>query len=97
MLPIDYLPGARNDFDKSFDWYAERSTLAAERFANAVDAGLIRVAQRPLAFPFVDQIHQGCPLKKFPFRIIFRVIDDRILIVAVAHAKRRPSYWGQRR
>ena len=32
MKPVDYLPVARRDFDESFDWYAERSTIAAERF-----------------------------------------------------------------
>ena len=26
MLPVDYLPGARRDFDESFDWYAEQSS-----------------------------------------------------------------------
>ena len=40
MLPVDYLPGARRDFDESFDWYADRSTSAAVRFADAVDAAL---------------------------------------------------------
>jgi plasmid stabilization system protein ParE len=35
MLPIDFLPEARLDFDESFDWYAERSVEAASRFAMA--------------------------------------------------------------
>jgi hypothetical protein len=32
MKPVDYLPGARRDYDESIDWYAERSVIAAERF-----------------------------------------------------------------
>ena len=40
MLPIDYLPGARRDFDESFDWYVARSPLAALRFVNAVEQAL---------------------------------------------------------
>ena len=32
-------------------------------------------------------------LKRFPFRIVFRNEPHRSLIVAIAHAKRRPGYW----
>lgn len=37
MPSIEYLSGARRDFDESFDWYAERTVEAALRFAAAVD------------------------------------------------------------
>jgi plasmid stabilization system protein ParE len=46
MLPINYLPAAVRDFDEAFDWYARRSTIAAERFANAIDASLLDFADR---------------------------------------------------
>ena len=38
--PIEYLSGARIDFDESFDWYAERSIGSAIGFALAVDGAL---------------------------------------------------------
>jgi hypothetical protein len=34
---IEYLQGARRDFDESFDWYASRSARAAIGFALAVE------------------------------------------------------------
>ena len=96
MLPIDYLSGARRDFDESFDWYAERSTQAAVRFAAAVDAALDKIAASPTQFASPDGIHRECPVKKFPFRIVYRLVDNRVLVVAIAHAKRRPGYWRNR-
>jgi plasmid stabilization system protein ParE len=96
MLPVDYLPGARRDFDESFDWYAERSTQAAIRFVSAVDAALAAVAKDPMRFAAIDAIHRECPAKKFPFRIVYRLTQDRVVVVAVAHAKRRPGYWKAR-
>lgn len=96
MMPVDYLPGARRDFDESFDCYAERSALAAERFANAVDATLTRIAARPEQFAQLDRLHRECTVKRFPFRIVYRVESNRLLVVAVAHAKRRPDYWRHR-
>ncbi len=41
-------------------------------------------------------MHRECPVKKFPFRIVYRVVDDGVLIVAVANAKRRLGYWRNR-
>ena len=96
MLPVDYIPGARRDFDESFDWYAERSTQAAVRFVNAVDAALSAIAADPKRFAAVDDLHRECPVRRFPFRIVYRVTADRIVVVAIAHAKRRPGYWEDR-
>lgn len=96
MLPIDFLSGARRDFDESFDWYAERSTQAAERFVDAVNAALEKVATNPTQFTSADGVHRECPVKKFPFRIVYRLVEDRVLVVAIAHAKRRPGFWRKR-
>ncbi|MBL8830167.1 MAG: type II toxin-antitoxin system RelE/ParE family toxin [Planctomycetaceae bacterium] len=96
MSPIQLLPEARQDFDQSFDWYATRSDVAAERFTFAIEAGLARIAKDAAMLPHINPRHQYCPVSRFPFRIIFRVLHDHILIVAIAHAKRRPQYWKQR-
>lgn len=96
MKPVDYLPGARHDFDESFDWYAGRSIVAAERFSAAVNAALNEIAADPDRFVLIDSRQRGCMLKRFPFRIVYRIEPTRILVVAVAHAKRRPGYWKRR-
>jgi plasmid stabilization system protein ParE len=96
MATIDFHSGARRDFDESFDWYALRSAEAAVRFAAAVDAALDKVAATPTRFASPDGVHRECPVNKFPFRIVYRLVDNRILVVALAHAKRQPGYWRDR-
>jgi plasmid stabilization system protein ParE len=96
MIPVDLLPGARRDYDESFDWYAARSEVAAARFSNAIDAALATIASAPDRFAAVDSIHRECLVMRFPFRVVYRIEAKRILVVAVAHAKRRPGYWKDR-
>lgn len=96
MPPVEFLPAARRDYDESFDWYAARSPLAAVRFTNAVEFALSQIAADPERFAAVDDIHRGCALQHFPYRVIYRVHMDQIVIVAVAHAKRQPDYWKKR-
>jgi len=33
---------------------------------------------------------------RFPYRIVYRVRDEDIYIVAIAHSSRRPDYWRDR-
>jgi plasmid stabilization system protein ParE len=35
-------------------------------------------------------------LNRFPFALVYRVVDDEIIIYAVTHAKKKPRYWKQR-
>jgi len=96
MLPVNYLPGARRDFDESFEWYADRSPIAAARFTGAIDAAVKKISGGSSILPYVDQRHQECPVKRFPFRVVFRQDDSQILIVAIAHTKRRRNFWQYR-
>lgn len=45
----------------------------------------------------LDRLHRRFPLRRFPFGLIFRVDGERLRIVAVAHRRRRPGYWRERR
>lgn len=35
-------------------------------------------------------------LRKFPYSLVYAVDSDEILVVAVAHQRRRPGYWRKR-
>jgi plasmid stabilization system protein ParE len=93
---IEFGPGARVDFDESFDWYAERSHAAAIGFAQAVEDAFDKILKNPRRFSATVRGCRYCALKRYPFRIIFHEDENHIVIVAVAHAKRRSTYWRNR-
>ena len=33
---------------------------------------------------------------RFPFELIYRVEADAVVVIAVAHQRRRPGYWKSR-
>jgi plasmid stabilization system protein ParE len=35
-------------------------------------------------------------LKTYPYAVVFREGEEEILILAIAHGKRRPGYWRKR-
>jgi toxin ParE1/3/4 len=93
---IDFLGGARADFDESFDWYAKRSVGAAIGFASAVDEAIDKIVVDSGRFPSIFGGCRYCSLGRYPFRIVFRDEPDRLVVAAIAHVKRRPGYWRGR-
>ena len=83
MANVIICSAAEVDFTESLKWYAERSIDAANDFD----------AER---LPMCDERHRYFLLRRFPFRIIYRIANFDILIIAVAHGSRSPDYWMNR-
>ena len=50
----------------------------------------------PNTWPAFDHGTRRFLLRRYPYNLIYRVEPTRLVIVAVAHAHRRPGYWKQR-
>lgn len=83
-------------------WYDEQITGLGDRFLVAVEAAIERVARWPDAGSptRVDEsgqvIERRVATSGFPFAIEYRLMDRTILVLAVHHQRRRPSYWAER-
>src|SRR5438105_1006319 len=89
---------AAKEFRQARSWYARRSSRTALRFVEALNKGIEQLATLPNLWPFYDDRHQWFKLRKFPYLLVFRELDDgHLVIVAVAHSARRPGYWRRRR
>ena len=95
-MRIDFHPDATTELEASVAWYSEHSPSASRNLVVAIDVALASIAQDPARFFHIDDLHQACSVVKFPFQIVYRHVPNRILVVAVAHAKRRPGYWHDR-
>jgi len=68
MTEVEFLAGARADFDSAFDWYSARSEAAAKRFLEEVQASLDRIALDPERFAHLDDVFRQARMKRFPDR-----------------------------
>lgn len=81
---------------QALEWYAERSAIAARAFVQEL-THVIRLAVRsPETWPRAFGHTRHIVFPRFPFDLVFRLKDHTIEIVAVAHQRRRPSYWRDR-
>lgn len=102
MLRIEFHPEAAQEVGQAVDWYEDRRAgLGAEFFAD-LQANLRTIAASPRAWPFWPDaraqtlgIHRFV-MKRFPYGLPYMVIEDRVFILAIAHARRHPAYWLRR-
>ena len=93
---LEVLPAALQEAVAATRWYLEHD----ERVAAAYEAELTRVfdeiERAPETWP---RHHHGTHrflLRRFPYEVVYKIYTELVLIIAVAHCKRKPGYWRQR-
>ena len=101
-MRVEFHPEARAELRAAALWYAERRAGLGEDFVTEVSAALIRIATAPDSVPLWPGVTgtatsvRKVPVHRFPYVIAFELHPDHALVLAVAHAKRRPLYWLSR-
>ncbi|MCH8207915.1 MAG: type II toxin-antitoxin system RelE/ParE family toxin [Nitrospinae bacterium] len=93
---LEYLDEALEEAEEAARWYAERSFTAAVGFTDELDIAAAEIERAPTTWPACDHGTRRFLLRRFPYCIVYRIEATRVVIVAVAHARRRPGYWRQR-
>ena len=94
IKPIILLTRAEVEFDEAYRWYAERNLKTAKRFYQTVHQRFREIAQHPTRHPYIKEPYRAYMLQHFPYRIIYRICEADIQIIAIAHTSREPFYWN---
>jgi plasmid stabilization system protein ParE len=89
-------PSACAELKKAHVWYEERSPLSAAAFAQQGDRAISRIEEVPMRYAAAEHGTRRLILPQFPFNIFYRVGTIEIVVVAIAHQKRKPGYWTKR-
>ena len=93
---VEFHPHAEEDFLAAYAWYSDRSETAARAFLREMDRAILRISEAPERWPAYDSLTRRFVLARFPFSVIYRVTQQAVEVMAVAHHKRKPGYWRPR-
>ena len=93
---VRFHPLAAQEAAAASDWYRERSQQAAIGFVAELDHAIQQVTELPETWPSYEAGTRRFVFSVYPYSLIYRVTEQEITIVAVAHAKRKPGYWRNR-
>ena len=89
-------PGASEDYEVAYAWYFTHGIGIANDFEREIERCLRLIEESPLRWPRFDAERRRMIVRKFPYSIVYEIINDEVVILAVAHGRRRPSYWRER-
>jgi plasmid stabilization system protein ParE len=93
---LHFHPAAFEELEAAAAWYEANRQGLGDEFFRAVTDALDLLRPYPEAGKASGETRQ-LTLSRFPFRIVYRLGNGGIVIVAIAHTKRRPGYWRERR
>ena len=96
-LRLVFRAEAEADVADAYAWYEEQSRGLGSHFLLCVEATLSQIKRHPAASPIVHRQIRRALLRRFPYGVFFLLEDTRIVVLAVFHAKRRPTLWKKRR
>jgi len=99
-LKYEIRAAAERDIDEAASWYSENAVdpRVAVRFLLEIRAAFETIADAPYVFPEVHRDTRRCRVLAFPaYSVLYRVLEDIVVITAVFHGRRHPLVWKQRR
>ena len=90
------LPEAEAELRDAFLWYFDRSPLAADAFGNEVDEAIDGLEETASDWPKDEDGVHFYLLKHFPYTVRYEITGSDVTVLAIAHQRREPGYWGQR-
>lgn len=93
---LEFLAEAREEAEAAATWYRERDPQASMGFVRELRSALARISDAPVRWPQYEGDTRRILVAGFPYAIVYRVIDQRIVVVAVAHTSRRPDFLRHR-
>lgn len=90
---VDFHPLAVDEAVAARAWYFEIRPTLAEEFHRELERSIERIAAAPGRWAGYLHGTRVYLLPRFPYLIVYRLIDDQLQVIAVQHANRRPGYW----
>ncbi len=95
-MKSEFLPEAEREFREAARYYENEAPGVGIAFIVELHKAVATIVDNPLAARTVRKSIRKKVLSRFPFNVLYSVEDETVVIVAVAHQKRRPTYWQRR-
>lgn len=97
-MRIEYHPAIETELAEIRDYYNERSQNLGDDFLNEFERHVLRIAAMPTRWMIIRGDTRRALMRRFPYVILFRVVDSSsIRITVIKHERRHPSYGIHRR
>lgn len=95
-MNVRILTIAQKEFNEAKEYYEVEQTSLGNKFKIEIVEGIRKINQFPNAWPTERPEIRRYILYKFPYKILYSVQNNEIVVLAFAHVHRNPAYWIDR-
>ena len=95
-MRIEFLPEAKVELHEAVEYYELQLKGLGITFKDVTKSTIKRIATFPTAWTEIRPNIRRCIMHKFPYNVLYSIENDFILVLAIAHHHRYPSYWNNR-
>lgn len=97
-MRLEFHPSTFEDADDALSYYQLARPGLEFEFKQELNIALARIAESPLLFPVVETQIRRCIVHRFPYSILFRVLDfECVRVLAIRHHKRHSQFGMARK
>ena len=95
-MEVRFLEIAQIELDEAVKYYNSKSPYLGGEFLSEILSAIKHIKHFPRAWhPFSNNTRR-CQVHRFPYGVIYQILDTEILIIAIANLHRKPDYWEER-
>jgi toxin ParE1/3/4 len=87
---------AVRDLEIATTWYEAQQPGLGRQLLDDIEATKSLISRHPQAWSPIDGCTRRCRARLFPYFLVYRIFDDHIAVLAIAHTSRHPQKWRSR-
>ena len=100
-MKLTILHDAELESAEAAAWYDDQRSGLGDEFLTELAEAFSRIRHDRQVFARLETYTgayavRRCVLRRFPYLVVFTCLAEETLVVAVAHARRKPLYWLER-
>ena len=95
-MRTEFHPEAADEYDWAVSYYAKINPKVAAQFIEEIERCIQLATEAPGRWKEIRPNVRAKQAQVFPYQVLYMTVEDRTVILAVAHEKRDPDYWVHR-
>ena len=92
-MRIEFIPKAQQELAEAIEFYEQQLDGLGMLFYEEVAQSLVMIDLFPEGWQLITKITRKCCLHKFPYMILYGIVNDVIVISSIAHQHRHPKSY----
>lgn len=94
-MKIRFSVAASNEYLGAVEYYNDLREGLGYEFAVEMDDAIDRIQQYSTAWQSIAEDIRRCLIRRFPYGIIYTVLDGDIIVLSIMNLRKNPESWNR--